>query len=150
MSISDHGFLNDRARLIAKRAFFPITVAALLSACCTPTVIRRPVPVIAPPCLGRLPPSLPTTDEDAAWTAYHRAMEAYVAYVVEACGAHLLAEDAARWATMANSSASPTRADGAGTVPTLGRSAAATELRVTSWARPDSVRTARPARGQAP
>lgn len=65
----------------------------VVSSCCTPTVVRSPVVIQAPPCLDTLPPVPPTTEDDGLWSRYHAAMEAWAAYVVGACGAHLIEPD---------------------------------------------------------
>lgn len=69
-------------------------LAVLASACCHPTEVRVPTPIIAPPCLDTLPPDPPAVDAgDRAWVDYHVELEGWAAMVTRACGAHLLGAD---------------------------------------------------------
>ena len=59
----------------------------VVSACCSPTVIRRPVTVTAPPCLTRPAPLPPegATIGGQRWAAYYVELSAWVVEAESAC-----------------------------------------------------------------
>lgn len=67
-----------------------VAALALFAACCP---LPRVVAVTPPPCLTRLAPVPPTSEDDGEWQRYHVALEAWAAGVERACASHLLPKD---------------------------------------------------------
>ena len=67
--------------LVALILWLPLTIAA----CCHPTRVDHAVVVRPPPCLTEPAPRPPTSEDDAAWSAYHVRLEAWAALVERSC-----------------------------------------------------------------
>lgn len=67
--------------LVALILWLPLTIAA----CCHPTRVDHAVVVRPPPCLTEPAPRPPTSEDDAAWAAYHVRLEAWAALAERSC-----------------------------------------------------------------